>query len=122
MFVTPAYAQSILGGGGSDFLVNFFPIILMGAIFYFLLIRPQQQARKRHTAMLAAISRGDSIITNGGIVGKVSKVIDDSEVEVEIAKDTKVRIMRAMIAEVRVKGEPTKAPKAKAATKAKAKK
>ena len=114
MFVTPAYAQSILGGG-SDFLVNFLPIILMGVIFYFLLIRPQQQSRKRHSEMLAAITRGDSIVTNGGIVGKVTKVIDTAEVEVEIAKDTKVKIMRAMIAEVRVKGVPAKIAKSKTA-------
>lgn len=119
MFVTPAYAQSILGGSGV--LFDFLPIVLMGVIFYFLLIRPQQQARKRHTAMLAAIARGDNIVTNGGIVGKVTKVVDDSEVEVEIAKETKVRIMRAMIAEVRVKAEPVKAAKAKAEPKAKAK-
>lgn len=111
MFVTPAYAQSILGGGGV--LFDFLPIILMGVIFYFLLIRPQQQSRKRHAEMLKAIGRGDSIVTNGGIVGKVIKVIDDAEVEVEIAKDTKVRIMRAMIAEVRVKGVPAKAAKSK---------
>lgn len=114
MFVTPAYAQSaLLGGGGSDFIVNLLPIILMGVIFYFLLIRPQQQARKRHGEMLSAIRRSDTVVTSGGIVGKVTKVIDDAEVEVEIAKDTKVKIMRAMIAEVRVKGEPVKAAKSK---------
>ncbi|MFK7902868.1 MAG: preprotein translocase subunit YajC [Nitratireductor sp.] len=108
MFATPAYAQSVTGGG-SEFLFNLLPIILMGVIFYFLLIRPQQQARKRHTQMLEAIRRNDVVITSGGVIGKVSKVIDEHEVEVEISKDTKVRVVRAMIAEVRAKGEPAKA-------------
>ncbi|MDJ0615055.1 MAG: preprotein translocase subunit YajC, partial [Rhizobiaceae bacterium] len=73
-------------------------------------IRPQRQQAKQREEMLAAIRRNDTIITGGGIVGKVTKVIDDHDVEVEIAKDTKVRIKRALIADVQVKGE---APAAK---------
>ena len=72
---------------------------------YFLIIRPQRQQAKQREAMLAAIRRNDTIVTGGGVVGKVTKVVDDNEVEVEIAKDTKVRVMRAMIADVRTKGE-----------------
>lgn len=97
--------------GGGDFLMSILPFILMFVIFYFLLIRPQQQQRKKHMEMLEAIRRNDTIVTNGGIVGKVTKVIDDGEVEVEIAKDTKVKIVRAMIADVRVKGEPASSKK-----------
>lgn len=111
MFVTPAYAQSLLGGGGGDLIMNLLPFILMFVIFYFLLIRPQRQQAKVRLEMLANIRRSDSIVTGGGVVGKVTKVIDDNEVEVEIAKDIKVRVVRSMIADVRVKGEPVKAGK-----------
>jgi preprotein translocase subunit YajC len=103
MFVTPAYAQS--AGGGADIIVNILPFILIFVIMYFLIIRPQRQQAKRREEMLQAIRRNDTVVTGGGIVGKVTKVIDDSEVEVEIAKDTKVRIKRALIADVQVKGE-----------------
>ena len=103
MFVTPAYAQA--AGGGADLVLNLLPFILIFVIMYFLIIRPQRQAAKQRDAMLAAIRRNDTIVTGGGVVGKVIKVVDDHEVEVEIAKDTKVRVMRAMIAEVRTKGE-----------------
>jgi len=111
MFVTPAYAQSLLGGGGSDIIMNILPFVLMFVIFYFLLIRPQRQQAKLRLEMLANIRRNDTVVTGGGVVGKVIKVIDDHEVEVEIAKDVKVRVMRSMIADVRVKGEPIKAKK-----------
>ena len=111
MFVTPAYAQSLLGGGGGDLIMNLLPFILMFVIFYFLLIRLQRQQAKVRLEMLANIRRSDSIVTGGGVVGKVTKVIDDNEVEVEIAKDIKVRVVRSMIDDVRVKGEPVKAGK-----------
>jgi preprotein translocase subunit YajC len=107
MFITPAYAQAA-GGGGSDFLVQLMPIILMFIIFYFLLFRPQQQRAKQHREMLANVRRGDTIVTSGGIVGKITKVIDDRELEVEIAADTRVRVVRHMISEVRAKGEAVK--------------
>lgn len=105
-FVTPAYAQSV--GGSGDIVMSLLPFILIFVIMYFLIIRPQRQAAKTREAMLSAIRRNDTVVTGGGVVGKVTKVVDDHEVEVEIAKDTKVRVMRAMIAEVRVKGEPVK--------------
>ena len=107
MFITPAFAQG-LTGGGSDFLVNLMPIVLMFVIFYFLLFRPQQQRMKNHREMLTNVRRGDTIVTSGGIIGKITKVIDDRELEVEIASDTRVRVVRSMISEVRAKSEPVK--------------
>jgi preprotein translocase subunit YajC len=107
MFITPAYAQAAPGGGG-DFMIQLLPIVLMFVIFYFLLFRPQQQKMKAHREMLSNVRRGDTVVTNGGIIGKITKVIDDRELELEIAPDTKVRVARGMIAEVRSKSEPVK--------------
>ncbi len=107
MFITPAYAQAA-GGGSSDFLIQLMPIVLMFVIFYFLLFRPQQQRAKMHREMLANVRRGDTVVTSGGIVGKITKVIDDRELELEIASDTRVRVVRHMISEVRAKGEAVK--------------
>jgi len=103
MFVTPAYAQA---GGESILASPIVPLIFVMIIFYFLLWRPQSQQRKQHEAKLEAIRRNDTIVTNGGLVGKVIKVHDD-EIEVEIAKDVKVKVVRNLIADVRVKGEAT---------------
>ena len=75
---------------------------------YFLILRPQQKRAKAHQEMIKAIRRGDTVITSGGFIGKVTKVIDDNEVEVEIAPDTRVRLLRGMVSEVRAKGEPVK--------------
>jgi preprotein translocase subunit YajC len=84
-------------------------LLLIFAIMYFLLIRPQQKKLKEHAAMLAALRRGDQIITQGGIVGKIVKVKDDSnEVEVEIAEGVKVRVVKSTIATVMNKTEPAK--------------
>ena len=106
MFVTPAYAQSF--GGGTDLVMSILPFVLMFIIFYFLLIRPQRKAAQERTEMLGNIRRNDTIVTGGGVVGKVTKVVDDNELEVEIAKDVKIRIVRSMVADVRVKGDPAK--------------
>lgn len=106
MFVTPAYAQAA-GGAGSAF-TSFIPLILIFAIMYFLLIRPQQKKLKDHQSMVAAVRRGDQVITQGGIVGKVAKVKDDGEVEVEIAEGVKVRVITSTIANVVSKTEPAK--------------
>lgn len=101
------YAQI---GGGSDFMIQLLPILLMFVIFYFLLLRPQQQRVKQHREMVANIRRGDVVVTGGGIVGKITRVKEgEAEVEVEIAENTRVRLMRGTIAEVRVKGEVAKA-------------
>ena len=109
MFVTPAYAQAAPGGGGGELLVSILPFIAIFAIMWFLIIRPQRQAAAKRTQMLSNIRRNDTIVTGGGVVGKVTKVVDDGEVEVQIAPNVKVRVLRAMIAEVRVKGEPVDA-------------
>ncbi|MCB1462170.1 MAG: preprotein translocase subunit YajC [Nitratireductor sp.] len=109
MFVTPAYAQT--AGGGGEIMMSVLPFVLIFVIMYFLIIRPQRQQAKARDAMLAAIRRNDTIVTGGGVVGKVTKVIDDGELEVEIATDTKVRVVRSMVADVRVKGEPAKTTK-----------
>ena len=90
------------------------PLVVVGVIFYFLLIRPQQTQRKTHSEMIRNVRRGDVVVTSGGFVAKVTKVVDDNEVEVELADNVRVRLMRAMISEVRSKSEPVKADAGKA--------
>ena len=106
MLISPAYAQGT--GGGSDFLIQLVPILLMFVIFYLLLLRPQQQKLKAHRELVANLRRGDTVVTSGGIIGKVTKVRDDNEIEVEIADNTRVRVVKATVSEVRAKGEPVK--------------
>ena len=111
MFITPAFAQGLpfgLGGDSGNMIVQFMPLILIIVIMYFLVLRPQQQRVKRHAEMVKALRRGDSVVTNGGLVGKVTKVVDDEQIEVEIADGVRVRQMRSMISEVRAKSEPVK--------------
>jgi preprotein translocase subunit YajC len=98
MFISPAYAQAAgdVGGGFTTIL----PLVLIFAVFYFLLIRPQQKKAKVHREMLGSISRGDRVITGGGIMGKVTKVVNDQELAVEIAEGIKVRVQRSMVAGV----------------------
>src|SRR5215468_10254062 len=105
MFIPATYAQM---SGGSDFLIQLVPILLMFVIFYVLLLRPQQQKVKQHREMVANLRRGDTVVTAGGIVGKVTKVRDDQEIEVEIADNTRVRVVKGTVAEVRARGEPVK--------------
>ena len=101
MLISPALAQS---GGFAEGGLGLMPIILVMIIFYFLLIRPQQKRAKQHKEMLSALKRGDKIVTNGGLTGNIIKAVDDSEtIEVEIAKDVKVNVIRTMIADVRDK-------------------
>ncbi len=104
MFISPAYAQ--VGSGDANLLIQILPFVLIFVVFYFLLIRPQRQKLKQHKAMVEALRRGDRVVTTGGLIGKVTKVIDDSEIEIEIADQVKVRSVRGMIQEVRAKGEP----------------
>ena len=107
MFDAPIYAQT---AGGADLFSFIVPFALMIAIMYFLILRPQQKQMKARQEMLANIRRNDTVVTGGGMVGKVTKVYDDvGEIEVEIAANTKVRVLRSMVADVRVKGEPVKA-------------
>ena len=105
MFVSPAYAQAAEGGGGSG-IEAFLPLILIFVVFYFLLIRPQQKKMKEHKAMLGAVRRGDKIVTGGGIIGTITKVIDEIEVTVEIADGVKVRVQRGLISSVLSKTQP----------------
>ncbi|SPJ23756.1 preprotein translocase subunit YajC [Palleronia abyssalis] len=107
MFATPAYAQAA-GGAGSAF-ASFVPLILIFAIMYFLLIRPQQKKVKEHQKMVEALRRGDQVVTAGGLVGKVTKVLDAGEAEVELAEGVKVRVVKSTIAQVRSKTEPAEA-------------
>jgi len=108
VFITPAYAQAA-GGGIGDFAGMILPLVMIMVVFWFLLIRPQQRKMKEHQALLSKIARGDTVITNGGLIGKVVKVIDDNELQVEVGENVKVRILRSGISDVRAKGEPVKA-------------
>ena len=103
MFVTPAYAQGM--GASPDMLISILPFVLIFVIMYFLIIRPQRTQLKKRGEMLAAIRRGDTVVTGGGLVGKVTKVTDD-ELEIDLGGGTKVTALRSTIADVRVKGEP----------------
>ncbi len=105
MLATPAFAQAAGGGAGSA-LTSFIPLILIFAIMYFLLIRPQQKKLKDHKAMVEALRRGDQVLTQGGIIGKVQKVHEDGILDVEIAEGVKVRVPRHTIAQVLAKTEP----------------
>ncbi|WP_052341383.1 preprotein translocase subunit YajC [Salinarimonas rosea] len=87
------------------------PFILIFVIMWFLIIRPQQRRVKAHQEMVKALRRGDQVVTSGGIVGKISKVVDDAEIEVEIAEGVRVRVIRGMVTEVRSKSEPVKIDK-----------
>ena len=84
------------------------PLILIFAIMYFLLIRPQQKKAKEHAAMVSALRRGDQVVPQGGLIGKVVKVKDDNEIEVELAEGVKVRVVQSTIAQVISKTEPAK--------------
>jgi len=112
MFITPAFAQGSLFGGGAGgdggMLMSLLPFVLIFVIMYFLILRPQQKRVKQHQEMVKNVRRGDTVVTNGGLVGKVTKVIDDDQIEIEIADDVRTRQMRQMVADVRAKGEPVK--------------
>lgn len=110
MFITEAFAQTAPGAtaGGADILMSILPFILIFVVMYFLIIRPQRANMKKREELLKNIRRGDQVVTGGGIIGKVSKVVDDNELEVEIADGIKIRVVRSGVSEVRVKGEPVK--------------
>ena len=105
MIVTPAFAQAS-GGGGNALLMQLPFFILIFAIFYLLLIRPQRKKMKEHQAMVEALRRGDQVITQGGVVGKLTKVREDGEVEIEIAEGVNVREIKNTIQTVLSKTEP----------------
>ncbi|KUL96576.1 preprotein translocase subunit YajC [Bosea sp. WAO] len=106
--ITPAFAQGLGGGGTNDILMSLVPFVLIFIIMWFLIIRPQQKRVKTHQEMIKNVRRGDTVITSGGIIAKVSKVVDDTEIEAEIADGVRVRILKGMVQDVRSKGEPVK--------------
>ena len=103
MFVTPAYAQGI--GATPDVFISILPFVLIFVVMYFLIIRPQRTQLKKRQEMLAGVRKGDTVVTGGGFVGKVTRVIDDNELEIDLG-GTKVTALRSTIADVRVRGEP----------------
>ncbi len=110
MFITPAFAQAsgISSLGSTDMLIQFAPFVVVLGIMYFLVLRPQQQRAKDQRAMIQGAKRGDTIVTSGGLIGKITKSTDDNEVEIEIAPNVRVRLARSGIADVRARGEPAK--------------
>ena len=105
MLITPAYAQAAAGGDANSMLMSLLPFALIFVIMYFLILRPQQKKVKDHAELVKNIRRGDTVITSGGLVGKVTKVVDDDQIEFEISDGVRVRQMRQMISGVRTKGE-----------------
>lgn len=106
MLITPAYAQAAAGGDTNSMLMSLLPFVMIFVIMYFLILRPQQRKAKEHTNLVKNIRRGDTVVTNGGLVGKVTKVVDDEQIEMEVSDGVRIRQMRQMIAGVRSKGEP----------------
>jgi len=107
MLISPAYAQAAPGGGAGFDIVSLLPLILIFVVFYFLLIRPQQKKLKQHREMVAALRRGDRVVTGGGIIGTISRVEDDNVVSVEIAPNVRVKVAKQSISELVAKTEPT---------------
>ena len=107
-FITPAYAQAAAAPGASDLVMQMAPFAIILVIMYFLILRPQQKRAKTQQDMVKNLRRGDTVTTAGGIIGKISRTLDDNEVEIEIAPNVKIRQLRAMVSEVRAKGEPVK--------------
>ena len=108
MLITPAFAQAAAGGDANSMLMSLLPFALIFVIMYFLILRPQQKKVKDHAELVKNIRRGDTVVTSGGLVGKVTKVVDDDQIEFEISDGVRVRQMRQMISGVRTKGEPAK--------------
>jgi preprotein translocase subunit YajC len=110
MFISEAWAQGA-AGGNSDFLVQLFPLVLIFIVFYFLLIRPQQSKAKQQREMLGGVKRGDRVVTGGGIIGLVTKVIGDNELQVELAEGVRVRIIKQTITDIITRGESVRGGK-----------
>jgi len=105
MFISPALAQDTGAPGGSNIILQLMPFILIFAIMYFLIIRPQQKRLKAHREMVANVKRGDTVVTAGGLIGKVVSVVDDDEIRVDIADGVRVSVVRSTLSDVRPKGE-----------------
>jgi preprotein translocase subunit YajC len=121
LLIAPAYAQTSGAAlmGSMDMVIQFAPFVIIFVIMYFLILRPQQQRAKEQRNLVKGAKRGDVVVTSGGLIGKIVKATDDAEVEIEIAPNVRVRLVRSGIADVRTRGEPVKetpaAPPAKAA-------
>jgi preprotein translocase subunit YajC len=111
MFVSPAYAQAAGTPGSAFDLMSILPLILIFVVFYFLLIRPQQQKVKAHRERISKVKRGDRIVTGGGIIGTVTKDLGE-DIQVEIAEGVRVKIVKATIADIRQKTEPVSSSRA----------
>src|SRR5215470_9853873 len=111
MFISQAWAQAGGSGGGGDFLVQLFPLVLIFIVFYFLLIRPQQSKMKAQREMLGGVKRGDRVVTGGGIIGLVTKVISDNELQVELAEGVRVRVLKQTITDIITRGESVRGAK-----------
>jgi len=109
MLISPAYAQAAGGAGSTDFLIQIAPLILIFVVFWFFLIRPQQQKAKQHRELVANLRRGDQVLTGGGIVGRVAKLVDDVYIQVEIADNVRIKLARTAVSDVLTKGEPVRA-------------
>jgi preprotein translocase subunit YajC len=109
MFISEALAQSAGAAPGAiDMFGMIVPLIAIMGVFYFLMIRPQQAKLKEHQAMLAKVSKGDTVVTNGGLIGRVVRVVDDTEIIIEVGENVKVRQAKSALSDVRSKGEPAK--------------
>lgn len=105
MFISPAYAQAADAAAPNP-LMQLAPLVFIFVIFYFLLIRPQMNARKKHMEMVSNVRRGDVVVTQGGIIGKVTKVLEGEEIMVEIADNVAVKVVKSSLSDVRTKPEP----------------
>ncbi len=114
MFISTAYAQEGGAGIGGFDMLSLMPLVLIFVIFWFFLIRPQQRKAKEHREMVAALKRNDQVLTGGGIIGRVTKLIDDNMVQVEIADNVRVRVARSSITEVMSRSGSARAAKAAA--------
>jgi preprotein translocase subunit YajC len=113
MLISTAYAAQATGFlGDQGALIQFLPLVLIFVVFYFLLIRPQQRKAKEQKAMLEALRRGDRVVTGGGIIGTVARVVSPEEIVVEIAEGVRVRVLRSTIANVLAKPDPAAAREA----------
>jgi preprotein translocase subunit YajC len=110
LLITPAYAQSSGASplGSLDMVIQFAPFVIIFVIMYFLILRPQQQRAKQQRQLVQGAKRGDVVVTSGGLIGKITKAVDENEVEIEIAPNVRARLARSGIADVRTKGEPVK--------------
>ena len=112
MLISTAYAQGAGLFDSSSAMIQFLPLVLIFVVFYFLLIRPQQRKQKDHRGMLEALRRGDRVVTGGGIIGTVNKVVGNEEVEIDIAQGVRVRVVRSTITSVVAKPDPAAAREA----------